>query len=169
MNVKQLRSFLGLAGYYRRFVQGYGTIARPLTDLLKKGGYKWDNEVEGAFQRLKEALISAPVLALPDLNLPFTVETDASQGGIGAVLMQHNHPIAYISKKLSPRNQMLSVYDKELMALMYAIEKWHSYLSIKPFVIRTDQKILRYLLEQKLTTPSQFGWLSKLMGLSYEI
>lgn len=83
--------------------------------------------------------------------------------------MQGHHPIAYISKALSPKNQMLSVYDKELLALMYAVEKWHSYLAIQPFVIKIDQRSLRYLLEQKLSTPSQFGWLTKLMGMVYEI
>lgn len=83
--------------------------------------------------------------------------------------MQDKHPITYINKKLSPKNQVLLVYNKELLAIIHAVEKWHSYLSIMPFVIRTDQKSLRYLLEQKLTTPSQFGWLTKLMGLTYEI
>lgn len=89
--------------------------------------------------------------------------------GIGAILMQEHHPVAYISKALSPWNKLLSVYDKELLALIYAAEKWHSYLSIQLFIIKTDQKSLRHLLEQKLSTPSQFGWLTKLMGMSYEI
>lgn len=78
------------------------------------------------------------MLALPDFSKPFTVETDASQVGIGAILMQEHHPVAYISKALSPRNQLLSVYNKELLALIYAVEKWHSYMSIQPFIIRTD-------------------------------
>lgn len=85
------------------------------------------------------------------------------------MLIQEKHPIAFISKKLSIKNQALSVYDKELLALMYAVEKWHSYLAIQPFVICTDQKSLCFLLEQRLSTPSQFGWLSKLMGMTYEI
>lgn len=87
---------------------------------------------------LKKALVSDPVLALPDLSKPFTVEMNASQFGIGAALLQDKHPVAYISKALSPRNQLLSVYDKKLLALMHAVEKWHSYLSIQSFVIKTD-------------------------------
>lgn len=79
-----MKSFLGLAGYYLRFVQGYGSIAKPLTELLKRGSFKWDEETEGAFLKLKEALVSAPILALPDLSKSFTVEMDAFQLGIGA-------------------------------------------------------------------------------------
>lgn len=137
-NIKQIRSFLGMTGYYRRFIKNYGTIAWPLTELLKRGGFKWNPKAEEAFKHLKEALASSPVLALPDLSKPFTIEADASQFGIGAVLMQDQHPIAYISKALSPKNQALSVYDKELLALVHAVGMWHSYLAIRPFVIRTD-------------------------------
>lgn len=132
-------------------------IAQPLIELLKKGCFKWNSEAEESSKALKRALIFAPVLILPDLSKPFEVETDASQFGIGVVLIQEEHPVAFISKKLSMKNQALSVYDKELLALIYAAEKWHSYLAIQMFVIRTDQKSLRFLLEQKLSTPSQFG------------
>lgn len=131
-----------------------------MTDLMKRGIFKWNEENKGAFNQLKEALISSLVLTLPDLSKPFTVETNSSQFDIGVVLIQNQHPKAYISKVLSPKNQLLLVYDKELLALMYAVEKWHSYLAIRPFVIKTDQKNLRHLFEQKLSTTSQFGWLT---------
>lgn len=167
--VKQLRGFLGLTGYYRRFVKGYSIVASPLTDLLKKDSFIWTEEAQSAFLQLKQAMIQAPVLTIPDLSKPFMVETDASNTGIGAVLLQNAHPVAFISKVLSPRNRLLSVYDRELLALVHAVTKWHQYLSIQPFTILTDQQSLKFLLEQRLSTPAQYRWVTKLMGLSYVI
>ena len=168
-NVSQLRGFLGLTGYYRRFVQGYGTISKPLTALLKKEQFKWNENAEEAFQQLKFAMTSPPVLALPDFSQPFIVETDASGRGIGAVLMQGGHPLAYISKALSPKHQGLFVYEKELFAIVYAVSKWQHYLYGRHFIIRTDHHSLKYLLQQRITFPGQHSWLTKLMGYDYEV
>jgi len=110
-------------------------------------------------------MISAPVLAMLNFFKPFTVETDASGVGIGAVLMQEGHPIAYFSKALSPKHQGLSAYDKELMA-MVPVEKWRPYLLGRHFIIKTDHFSLKYLLEQKITTAFQSKWLPKLMGMT---
>ncbi|MCI56544.1 hypothetical protein A2U01_0077795, partial [Trifolium medium] len=90
-------------GYYRRFVKDFGKIAKPLTDLLKKDGFLWSEDATAAFLHLKQALVTAPVLCLPDFTKKFVVETDASGTGIGTVLMQDQHPVAYISKSLGPK------------------------------------------------------------------
>ncbi|KAJ0444029.1 putative nucleotidyltransferase, Ribonuclease H [Helianthus annuus] len=169
VTVKQLRGFLGLTGYYRRFISSYGAMAKPLTALLQKDAFKWSNAAQQAFDQLKQALMHAPVLALPDWSKEFVIETDASSKGLGAVLMQDRHPLAFVSKALSIRQCSLSVYEKELLAILMAVKHWHQYLILKHFTIRTDQKSLKHLLEQKITTPLQHTWLSKLMGYDYSI
>jgi hypothetical protein len=144
--IKQLRGFLGLAGYYRRFVKGYGVVARPLTDMLKKDNFKWIAEAMKSFQKLKELLNSTPVLSLPDFNRTFVVEVDASGCGIGAVLMQEKHPIAFISRVLNLQQQSLSTYEKELLAVVFAVQRWSHYLLNRHFVVKTDHYSLKYIL-----------------------
>ena len=145
-------------------------ITKPLTNLLRKDTqFLWTPNVEAAFQLLKSCLIEAPVLALPNFSKQFVVETDASDQGIGAVLMQDNHPIAYLSKPLGPRNQALSVYEKECLAILLAIEKWRSYLQHQHFIIKTDHKRLQYLTDQRVSTRLQLKALLKLMDLQYTI
>lgn len=169
-NVKELRGFLGLAGYYRKFVRHFGIIAKALTQLLKKNTvYKWSSVTEQAFQILKKALATAPVLAIPDFNKQFTVDTDASDCGIGAVLHQRGHPIAFLSKPLGPKNSGLSTCEKEYLAILMAVEHWRPYLQHSEFIIRTDQKSLVHLEEQRLNTPWQKKAFSKLLGLRYQI
>lgn len=168
--VKELRGFLGLAGYYRKFVRHYGLLSKPLTNLLRKGQiYMWTDETEKAFQALKHALVTAPVLAMPDFAAPFIVEADASDKGIGAVLMQKQHPIAFLSRALGPRHQGLSTYEKESLAIILAVEHWRPYLQHAEFFIRTDHRSLSFLDDQRLTTPWQHKALTKLLGLRYKI
>ncbi|GJX65905.1 retrotransposon-related protein, partial [Tanacetum coccineum] len=169
VNIKQLQGFLGLTGYYRRFIKDYGGLAKPLTQLLKKDCFQWSTEAEKAFQELKQAVIKPQVLALPDFNSTFIIETDASSRGIGAVLMKHGHPIAFISKALSPRNLLLSTYERELLAVIHAVQKWGHYILDRRFIIKTDQESFKYLLEHKLATPFQQKWISKFFGLDYEM
>lgn len=160
---------MGLTGYYRRFVQHYGIIAKPLTALLQKNNFHWTAAAEAAFQQLKEALIQIPTLALPNFSQPFIVETDACHSGVGAVLLQGKQPLAFLSKALPPTKLGLSTYEKELWALIFAINKWRYYLYGRPFTIRTDHQSLKFLLDQRLTTFLQQKWLSKLLGYDYVI
>ncbi|GKB26613.1 putative mitochondrial protein [Tanacetum coccineum] len=117
-NLKQLRGFLGLTGYYRRFIQGYASISQPLTVLLKKNAFLWNLEAQAAFERLKQAMTQALVLALPNFNEEFIIETDASGYGIGAVLQQKGHLIAFLSRTLAPKHQSLYAYEKELLVVV---------------------------------------------------
>lgn len=166
-NATELRGFLGLTGYYRKFVPRYGVIAKPLTQLLTKKGFAWNEQAEVAFQELKLSMVNTPVLALPNFDRPFTIETDACDTGIGAVLVQDGHPVAYFSKALGIRNQQLSTYEKEFLAVIMAVDKWRAYLQRGPFVILTDHKSLCNLGDQQLDTDLQRKAMSKLLGLQF--
>ncbi|KAH0670700.1 hypothetical protein KY290_026097 [Solanum tuberosum] len=168
-SVKDVRAFLGLTGYYRRFVKGYAQLASPLTDLLKKDSFVWSDKASVAFAKLKEAFGSVPVLFLPDFSKDFVVETDASGTGIGAVLCQDSHPIAFFSQKLSSRMQAASTYNREMFAITQAVQKWRQYLLGRRFTILTDQQPLKALTSQVIQTPEQQRWLSKLFGYDFEI
>lgn len=145
-NVKELRSFLGMAGYYRKYVKNFGIISKPLTNLLKKGEiYIWTSKAATSFDTLKNALMTVPVLALPDFSKPFELETDASDKGIGAVLQQEGHPIAFVSRALGPKAQGLSTYEKECFAILLAVDYWRPYLQHSEFIIKTDPKSLIHL------------------------
>jgi hypothetical protein len=161
---------VGITGYYHKFIKHYGIISKPLTQLLKKRvPFVWTAVTQEAFTTLQHSLVIAPVLALLDFAKPFVIETDACHVGIGVVLMQDGHPLAFVSKALGPRNISLSVYEKEYLAILLAIEQWRSYLQVQEFTIRTDQKSLTHLEGQRLHTEWQQKALTKLMGLSYKI
>jgi hypothetical protein len=169
-NMKEVRGFLGLAGYYRKFVKNFGIIAKPVTQLLCKDvPFMWTEVHAQAFQQLKLSLLLAPCLALSDFSLPFHIETDASAVGIGAVLTQNGHPLAFISKALGPRNQGLSTYEKEYLAILVAVDQWRPYFLQGQLVIHTDQQSLVHLNEQRLHTHWQQKVFTKLLGLNYRI
>ena len=164
------KKFLGLAGYYRKFIKQFALITKPLTALLKKGvWFVWTAEQELAFSTVKKALSTAPVLALPNFSKQFCIETDACKNGVGAVLLQDGHPLAYISKSLGVKTQCLSTYEKEYLAILLAVEQWRPYLLHGEFLIFTDQKSLIHLNEQRLNTPWQQKVFTKLLGMQYKI
>ena len=168
-STRAVRGFLGLAGYYRRFVLNYGAIAAPLTGLLKKEGFSWSGEAAAALEALKEAVTSAPVLALPDFSKPFVVECDASTHGFGAVLLQEKHPIAFLSRPIAPHHRSLAAYERELIGLVHAVRHWHPYLWGRHFTVRTDHYSLKFLLDQRLATIPQHHWVGKLLGFDFEV
>ncbi|WVZ58463.1 hypothetical protein U9M48_008738 [Paspalum notatum var. saurae] len=147
--VKEVRGFLGLAGYYRRFIESFSRIAKPMTSLLKKGvPFHWTKERQAAFDELKRRLTTAPVLTLPDLTKSFTVYCDASEEGLGCVLMREGKVIAYASRRLRKHEVNYPTHDLELAAVVHALKIWRHYLFGNKCEIYTDHKSLKYIFTQ---------------------
>ncbi len=168
-SLTDLRGFFGLCSYYRRFVKGFSQLSAPLMDLTKKGAFQWSEEAQLTFDKLKEAMSTCPVLALPDFNRPFILECDASGEGIGGVLMQDRHPIAYESRKLTLAECLYSIYDREILAIVHALTKFRQYLVGAKFVVHTDHNSLRYFLEQRDLNERQQKWVSKVQSFDFDI
>jgi hypothetical protein len=173
---KQVRSFLGLAGYYRKFIPSFAEIASPLTDLTKKGKPNklvWESEHQQAFQALKDMLTSAPILRMPDFDKPFLLQTDASDSGVGAALLQEHDdgcfPVAYASKKLLKREQNYSVMERECLALVFGVKHFQKYLYGNEFVIQTDHAPLSYIQRCKLENGRIMRWALFLQNYSFRI
>lgn len=147
-NLEQLRGFLGLTCYYRKFLKNNGSIYKPLTNLLKKYTFSQSNEATQAFNYLKSTMINPQVLALCNLRKLFIVKTDAFRQGIQVILMQEGYPIAYINKLLGPRQQSL----REMMVILHVVTKQKHYLWGRHFKIHTDHVNLKYLMDQKVST-----------------
>lgn len=167
--VRGVCGFLRLIGYYKKFICGYGKIAKPLKELTNKEDFQWGHAALQAFQELKKRLNTTLVLTLPNFVEEFKLECDASGARIGAILKQGKKPIAYFSKALGERNLMKSTYEKELMAMVLAIQHWQPYLLDKKFKVHTDHKSLKQLLQQRISTRNQQNWLAKLLGYIFEI
>ncbi|GKC35264.1 hypothetical protein Tco_1047648 [Tanacetum coccineum] len=166
----EVRQFLGLAGYYRRFIEGFSLISKPLTKLTQKDKkYEWGKEEEEAFQTLKQKLCSAPILALPEGTKDFVVYCDASLKGYGAVLMQREKVIAYASRQLKVHEENYTTHDLELGAVVFALRLWRHYLYGTKCVVFTDHKSLQYILNQKELNLRQRRWIELLSDYDCEI
>jgi hypothetical protein len=168
--VRQIRSFLGLAGYYRRFIPDFSRIAKPMTELLKKGAkFVWGQKCEDAFHTLRQHLTTTPVLAQPDNSKPFDVYCDASGTGLGCVLMQYNRVIAYASRALRPHEQNYPTHDLELADVVHALKMWRQYLMGTYFNIFTDHKSLKYIFTQANLNMRQRRWLELIKDYDLEV
>ncbi|GJS12462.1 putative reverse transcriptase domain-containing protein [Tanacetum coccineum] len=166
----EIRSFLGLAGYYRRFIENFSKIAKPLTLLTQKNKtYVWGDKQDEAFQILKEKLCNAPVLALPDGPDDFVVYCDASKQGFGCVLMQRGKVIAYASRQLKKHEKNYTTHDLELGAVVFALKIWRHYLYGTKSVIYTDHQSLQYIFDQKDLNMRQRRWIELLSDYECEI
>ena len=175
-SVTQVRAFLGLAGYYRRFIHKFSDIAAPLTDLTLTGvdvPSAWNAQCEQAFLTLKAALTTAPVLVLPDLTRPFTVYCDSSTVACAAVLLQDQghglQPIAYYSRKHSSAERKYPMYELELLAMVRAMQEWRCYLEGTESTIYTDHKSLASLMKQEKLNGRQARWLELIWGYQHNI
>jgi hypothetical protein len=164
---RALRGFLGLAGYYRKYIRDFGLNAAPLTRLLCRDAFAWDAEVNGAFQALQRALTTGHVLQMSDFDNPFVVDCDASGIGFGAVLHQGKGPLAFFSHPFAACRHKLAAYECELIGLVQAVRHWRPYLWGRPFRVRTDHYSLKFLLDQRLSTVPQHHWISKLFGYDF--
>jgi hypothetical protein len=173
-NVRDVRAFLGTAGYYRKFIRGFSQIAAPLTELTKDSAkFEWTVAHQKAFETLKATMQTGPVLVLPDPKLPFVVHTDASGFAVGAVLMQDQgkglQPIAFMSKKMLDAETRYPVHEQELLAIIHALNAWRHYLHGAKFKVMTDHHSLRYFKTQPQLSGRQSRWKDVIANFDFDI
>ena len=174
---KQVRSFLGLTGYYRDFVPNYATLAYPLTSLTKKGQpnrVKWGKDQDEAYDALKRAITTRPILHIPNMHRSFILRTDASDVGLGAALLQEDnkgilHPVAFASKKLMDRETRYSTIEKECLAIVWAIRKFELYLYGRTFTLQTDHQPLRYINTARFVSARIMRWAMFLQSYNFTV
>jgi glutaredoxin-related protein len=160
MNALEIRSFLGLVGYYRRFIKDFSKIAKPMTRLLEKNkDYDWTKECQASFEELKKRLTLAPVLTLPDITMKFDIYCDASRLGLGCVLMQDGKVVSYAFRQLRKHEENYPTHDLELAAVVHALKKWRHYLIGHRCEIYSDHKSLKYIFAQNDLNLRQRRWL----------
>lgn len=171
---KQIRSFLGMAGWYQRFIANYAAIASPITDLIGKPTFHWTPEAQKAFETLKDCLTTSPVLSHPDFKRPFVIQCDASMTGVGSVLYQldgdgNEHPIAFMSRKLNAAQRNYNVTELECLAAVLSVKKFRAYIEGMPFKIITDHASLKWLMSHKDLSGRLARWSLKLQSFDFEI
>jgi len=168
--VTEVRSFLGLAGYYRRFVEGFSKMVSPLTQLTRKDQpFSWTDECEICFEDMKRRLTTAPILAIPDTAKMFEVYCDASYQGLRCVLMQEKRPVAYASRQLKVHKKNYPTHDLELAAVVFALKTWRHYLYGSQFQVFSDHKSLKYLFDHKELNMRQRRWMEYLKDYDFEL
>jgi hypothetical protein len=168
--VMEIRSFLGLVGYYRRFIEGFSKIANPMTSLLEKGRkFKWDEKCQDSFDQLKKRLISPPVLVMPVLQKGFDIYYDAYGQGLGCVLMREGHVIAYVSRQLRKHELNYPTHDLELTAVVHALKIWRHYIMGTKCQVYMDHKSLKYIFTQKDLNLRKRRWMELIKDYDLEI
>ncbi|GJX94886.1 reverse transcriptase domain-containing protein [Tanacetum coccineum] len=173
-NVKSIRSFLGHVGFYRRFIKDFSQVARPLTQLLVKDApFNLSEECIQAFETLKRELTQAPIMIKPDWSLPFEIMCDASDYAVGAVLGQridkHFKPIHYASKTMNEAQENYTTTEKELLAVVFAFDKFRQYLVLSKTIVFTDHSAMRYLFTKQDAKPRLIRWILLLQEFDIEI
>jgi hypothetical protein len=171
-NISDIKSFLGLAGYYRRFIEGFSKISKPMTELLEKGKiFEWTPRREASFQELKKRLTMALVLTMPDMEKPFSIYCDASGQGLGCVLMEDAHAVAYVLRQLRKHEEKYPTHDLELAAVVHALKIWRHYIIGKRCEVYLDHKSLKYIFTQPDLNLRQHRWLKLIkdydLGINY--
>jgi hypothetical protein len=172
MSVRDIRSFLGLAGYYRMFIEGFSKISKPMTELLKKDKkFESTSACEASFQELKKRLTTALILVMPEMEMPFSIYCDASGQALGCVLMQDGHMVAYASRQLRKHEAHYPTHDFELADVVHALKIWRHYLMGKRCKLYTDHKSLKYIFTQSNLNLRQRRWLELIkdydLGINY--
>jgi len=168
--VSEVRSFLGLAGYYRRFVDGFSKLVSPMKQLTRQDQpFAWTDSCERCFEEMKIRLTTSLVLAIPDTAKTFEVYCDASYQGLGCVLMQEKRPVAYASRQLKVHEKNYSMHDLELAAVVFALKTWRHYLYGSQFQVFSDRKSLKYLFDQKELNMRQLRWMEYLKDYDFEL
>ncbi|KAJ9541339.1 hypothetical protein OSB04_027845 [Centaurea solstitialis] len=168
-SLHEIRSFHGLASFYRRFIRNFSTIVAPITECLKSSKFTWSSAAQHSFDTLKTAVTNAPVLALPNFENVFQVECDASGVGIGGVLGQQQRPIAFFSEKLSDSRRRYSTYDKEFYAIVRCLEYWRHYLLPGEFILYSDHQALKFIQGQAKLNPRHAKWVETLQDFTFVI